>query len=305
MATIAVTGSTGLIGSALVEDLRGDGHRVVRVVRPGTSSGADRDDTVEWDPDAGTIDAAKLEGVDAVVHLAGEPIGAARWTAEVRERIARSRQVGTRVLAGALAGLSDGPRVLVSGSAVGVYGDRDDERLTEASAPGDDFLAKVCVAWEAAAAPAREAGLRVVHPRTGVVIAREGPLIEKVERPFRMGIGGRVGSGRQYVPWISLRDEVRALRHLIDTDLEGPVNLVAPEQATNRDLTRELGRVLRRPTVLPIPTFAIGLLYGRMGITLATSSQRVVPDRLAASGFEWVHASLGAALDEALGDQPA
>ncbi len=293
MSRIAVTGATGLIGRALVTSLSGDGHRVVRVVRDPRAAGPE---DVVWDPEAGTIDAAGLEGVDAVVHLAGEPIGASRWTDEQRHRIRDSRVRGTDLLARTLAGLERRPEVLVSSSAVGVYGDRGDEEPTEDSTPGDDFLAEVCLAWEAAADPAREAGIRVVLPRTGVVIAKDGPLIDKVELPFRMGVGGRVGSGHQYVPWISLIDEVAALRFLIDRPLEGPVNLTGPNPATNREMTSALGTVLRRPTLLPIPTLAIRLLYGEMGETLATVSQRVLPRRLLEAGFVFRNTTILAAL---------
>lgn len=293
---VAITGSTGLIGEALVRSLTVDGHRVRRVVRRWSGEPGE----VRWDPAAGTIDAAALEGVDAVVHLAGEPIGARRWSAEVRRAILDSRVDGTRLMAGTLAALSTPAKVFVSSSAVGVYGDRGDEELTEASTSGDDFLAEVCIAWEAAADAARSAGIRVVHPRTGVVIAADGPLIEKVELPFRLGVGGRVGSGRQWVPWISLDDEVRALRFLIDSSLSGPVNLVAPTAVTNAELTAALGRVLRRPTLLPIPTLAIRALYGAMGETLATVSQRVVPRRLLDAGFTFRHTTIDEALAVAL-----
>jgi uncharacterized protein (TIGR01777 family) len=293
MSRIAITGSTGLIGEALAVSLAGDGHRIVRLVRDAARAGAE---DVVWDPARGTIDAGRLEGADAVVHLAGEPIGASRWTPETKRAILDSRVQGTGLIARTIAGLDTPPAVLVSSSAVGVYGDREDEELTEESEHGDDFLAEVCIAWEAAADPARAAGVRVVHPRTGVVIAKDGPLIDKVELPFRLGVGGRVGSGRQYVPWISLADEVAALRFLIDTQLEGPVNLVGPVPATNAELTSALGTVLRRPTLLPIPTFAIRLLYGEMGATLATVSQRVLPARLLAAGFTFQHTTILAAL---------
>ena len=294
---IAITGATGLIGRALTDDLRGDGHQVVRVTRS-RAHAADGD--VVWDPDADRIDAAGLEGLDGVVHLAGEPIGAARWSDDTKRRIRDSRVRGTDLLARTLAGLDAPPPVLVSSSAVGYYGDRGDEVLTEDSTPGDDFLAGVCVAWEAAADPARDAGIRVVHPRTGVVIAADGPLLDKVELPFRLGIGGRIGSGRQYVPWISLTDHVRALRLLLDEDLAGPVNLTGPEPVTNAELTRALGEILHRPTVLPIPTFAISALYGEMGRTLASVSQRARPARLLAAGFTFVHPDLRSALRVAL-----
>jgi uncharacterized protein len=294
---IAVTGATGLIGSALTDALRADGHTVHAVTRRSSAAG---DGDIVWDPDAGTIDAAALEGVDAVVHLAGEPIGDARWSSEVKRRIHDSRERGTRLLAGTLAKLDDPPSVLVSGSAVGYYGDRGDEVLTEDSTPGDDFMAEVCVAWEAATEPAERAGIRVVHARSGVVLAQGGPLIDKIELPFRLGVGGRVGSGRQYVPWIAIDDHVRALRYLADhQSLSGPVNLTAPDPATNAELTKAIGDVLRRPTLLPIPVAAIRLLYGEMGESLATVSQRVIPRRLQEAGFTFDH-TLTSALRVAL-----
>ncbi len=295
MARIAITGSTGLLGGALAASLRADGHDILPVTRSGS---ADAADVVVWDPMEGSIEAHKLEGVDAVVHLAGAPIGK-RWTAEHRRRIHESRERGTRVLAEALAGLDDAPSVLVSSSAVGYYGHRGGEVVTEQTPAGDDFLARVCVAWEAAAAPAAAAGIRVVHPRTGVVIADGGDLIDKIELPFKAGVGGKVGSGRQYVPWISLADHVAAMRFLLDGDLDGPVNLCAPEPVTNLELTKAIGEVLHRPTVLPIPTFAVGLLYGRMGTTLATTSQRAVPRRLLDAGFTFRHRSIVEALQVA------
>ncbi len=298
MSRIAITGATGLIGRALQDSLVADGHRIVRVVRdPRAATPGD----VVWDPEGGSIDAAGLEGVDAVVHLAGEPIGASRWTEATRRRIHDSRQRGTGLLARTLAGLEQRPTVFVSSSAVGIYGDRGSEALTEESSHGDDFLAEVCIAWEQAADPAREAGIRVVHPRTGVVIAKDGPLIDKVELPFRLGVGGKVGTGRQYVPWISLHDEVAALRFLIDRPIDGAVNLTGPNPATNLELTKALGTVLRRPTLMPIPAFAIRLLYGEMGETLATVSQRVLPTRLLDAGFAFRHSTILAALSAAFG----
>ncbi|MEX0832226.1 MAG: TIGR01777 family oxidoreductase [Nitriliruptoraceae bacterium] len=293
---IAITGATGLIGATLAADLAADGAEVMGITRRPTTAS-----DVGWDVEAGSIDAARLEGLDAVVHLAGEPIGAARWTRATRDRIMRSRRDGTNLIATTLAKLDEPPGVLVSGSAVGYYGDHGAEVIDESTPAGDDFLAQVCAAWESAAGPARHAGIRVVHPRTGVVIAREGALIDKVELPFRLGVGGRVGSGHQFVPWISLADQVAALRFLIDRELEGPVNLVAPQQIDNRELTRALGKVLRRPTLVPIPVMAIRALYGQMGVTLATTSQRVVPGVLGDAGFSFSHTDIHAALSEALG----
>jgi uncharacterized protein len=295
---IAVTGATGLIGGALTASLEANDDVVHRVTR---DPAAAREGDIVWDPEAGEIDAAALEGVDGVVHLAGEHIGDHRWTAETKRRIHDSRELGTRLLAETLAGLDAPPSVLVSGSAVGYYGDRGDEVLTEESDPGDDFMARVCIAWEDATGPAEAAGIRVVHARTGVVIADGGPLIDKIELPFRLGVGGRVGSGRQYVAWIALDDHLRALRYLLDhKSLSGPVNLTAPDPATNAELTKAIGDVLRRPTILPIPVAAVRLLYGEMGESLATVSQRAIPRRLQEAGFTFEH-TLTSALRVALG----
>jgi uncharacterized protein (TIGR01777 family) len=294
---VAVTGSTGLIGEALVASLVADGHRVHRMTRSRAKAGPD---DVVWDPMGGEVDTAALEGIDAVVHLAGAPLGK-RWNAEVKREIHDSRAVGTRTLADALASLDDPPAVLVSGSGSGYYGDRGDDVLTEDEPPGDDFVAQVVVAWEAGTQPASDAGIRVACARTGVVMAEGGPLIDKVELPFKLGVGGRVGSGRQYVPWISLPDEVRALRFLMETEeLSGPVNLVAPQQRTNAQLTRDLGAVYRRPTVLPIPLFAIRAVYGEGAVALAAPSQRVVPAKLLEAGFEFRYPELRPTLEAAL-----
>lgn len=302
MSRIAITGSTGLIGRALATSLQADGHQVQCVVREPAAAGPD---DILWDLDARTIEAHKLEGVDAVVHLAAEPIRTGRLTAAYRRALLGSRQVGTTLIADTVASLDDRPEVLVAASAVGYYGDRGDEVLPETAEPGDDFLAEVCVAWEAAADPARDAGIRVVHPRTGVVIADGGPLIDKVKVPFKLGLGGKVGPGSQYVPWIALEDEVRALRFLLDRSaLHGAVNLTAPEPVTNAEMTKALGEVLRRPTVVPVPTFAMRLLYGEVGETLATVSARAVPRVLLDAGFEFAHTDIRTALRIAF-DKPA
>ena len=294
---VAITGSTGLIGEALIASLTADGHTVQRITRRAEVAGPN---DIVWNLDAGILAPEPLEGVDTVVHLAGAPIRTGWWTASTKRAILDSRRIGTRLVATTLAGLSHPPSVLVSGSAVGFYGDAGDRILTESSPAGEDFMARVCAAWEKAAAPARDAGIRVVHSRTGVTLAKEGPLIEKVELPFRMGVGGKVGSGRQYVPWISLDDLVRGLRFLIDHDLDGPVNLTAPEAVTNHELTKALGEVLNRPTVFRIPALAVRALYGTIGETLATVSQRVVPQRLLDAGFVFTHTDVRAALRAAL-----
>src|SRR6188472_4239155 len=256
---VLVTGAHGLIASALIPRLRTDGHRVVRLVR-GEPEGSD---DVRWDPAAGTIDAAGLEGVDAVVHLAGAGIGDKKWTPARKQLILDSRTQGTDQLARTLAGLTRPPQVLLSGSAVGYYGNRGAEELTEAAAPGDDFPARVCVAWEAATAPAEEAGIRVVHLRTGIVLAAHGGALHRMLLPFRLGLGGRIGSGEQYLSWITLDDHVGAMRHLLATDsVGGAVNLTAPNPVTNAEFTRALGSSLHRPTALPTPLLPLKAVYG-------------------------------------------
>lgn len=283
--TVAISGASGLIGRHLARALRAEGDRVLRLVRDPDRAGGD---AVWWDPVGGRVDTARLEGVDAVIHLAGEPIGERRWTAAQKRRIWDSRVQGTRVLAEALASLDRPPEVLVSASAVGIYGDRGDEELTEASPPGRDFLAQLAVAWEQAATPAAEAGIRVVHPRTGLVLAADAPAVRTLVRPFRLGLGGPVGSGRQWVSWIDITDHVRAVRFLLDhRELAGPVNFTSPVPVTNAELARALGYVLGRPTLLRVPAWAIRLLFGEMGVALVLASQRVLPERLLGAGFRF------------------
>lgn len=295
---VAISGASGLIGSALGEHLTARGHDVVALVRRRGEVGPG---DVYWSHHAGEIDREALARVDAVVHLAGEPLGD-RWTPEKKRRIHDSRVEGTALVAGAMASLGDdGPQVLVQGSAVHFYGPRGDERLTEEAERGEGFLADVVTAWEAAAAPAEtHPGIRVAYARTGVVIAEEGPLIEKVDLPFKLGVGGVIGDGKQWVPWISLEDEVRALEFLLTHDVSGPVNLAAPACVTNRQLTKAIGEVLNRPTIIPTPIFGIRLLYGEMGVTLATDSLRVVPQKLREAGFQWKHTDIEEPLREAL-----
>jgi uncharacterized protein len=295
---VAITGSSGLIGSALGRSLSDDGHEVVPVVRDRSRGG------VVWDPDRRTIDAAGLSGVDAVVHLAGEPIGARRWTDEQKRRIRESRTSGTRLLAETLATLDEPPAVLVSGSAIGVYGDRGDEVLHESSPAGTGFLAEVVQAWEAATTPAEDAGIRVARIRSGIVLERGEGALAKMLPLFRVGLGGRFGSGRQWWSWISIEDEVRAIRFLVDNDVRGPVNLVAPGPVTNREFTAVLGQVLRRPVVLPVPPFGPKLLLGaELAGELLFTSQRVEPRALTTAGFEFRHRDLDAALRAVLGKE--
>lgn len=295
---IAISGATGLVGEALTAFLTTGGHDVRRLVRSkGTSPGA-----VAWDPDAGTIDAAGLDGVDAVVHLAGESIAAGRWTAERKRRILESRVKGTRLVAETLAGMPRRPRVLVCASAVGFYGARRDEGLDETAAPGRGFLADVCRAWEAAADPARAAGIRVVHLRFGVVLSPKGGALAKMLLPFKMGAGGRLGTGEQWMSWISLDDAIGAAHHaLLREELAGPVNAVAPNPVTNAVFTKTLGGVLGRPTVLPMPAFAARLAFGEMADHLLLTGQKVLPRRLLETGYRFRHPGLEEALRHLLG----
>ena len=297
---IAVTGASGLIGGALVAHLRAGGHDVVRMVRRSSSS----PDEVLWDPMGGTVDLAALGAVDAVVHLAGARVGpdtyrsiatgAQRWTDSYKATIRDSRVVGTRTLATALASMETPPSVLVSGSAIGFYGITGDEAVDEDAPRGEGFLADVVVDWEAAAAPARDAGIRVVHPRTGLVVSGRGGTWGKLWPIFRLGGGGRLGSGRQWWSFISLRDEVRALEFLLD-NLEGPVNLTAPNPATNKEMTRAMGALLKRPTFLPVPKPALELVLGGFSSEVLDSA-RVLPRRLLDAGFTFDDPTIESAL---------
>ncbi|MCZ6670649.1 MAG: TIGR01777 family oxidoreductase [Acidobacteria bacterium] len=295
---ILVTGSHGMIGSALVARARGDRHEVVRLVRPGRAAAAGG---IPWDIARGQVDPAGLEGFDAVVHLAGENI-AGRWTAAKKASIRDSRIRGTSLLSDSIRGLARPPRVLVCASAVGFYGSRGDELLDESAAAGRGFLAEVCRDWEAAAAPARARGIRVVHLRFGMVLSPAGGALAKMLLPFRMGLGGRVGSGLQYMSWISLDDAVGILLAAVESDrLTGPVNAVTPEPVTNREFTRILGKVLNRPTLLPMPAFAVRLLFGEMGESLLLGSVRVRPGLLQAAGHPFQYPELAPALRHLLG----
>lgn len=296
---IAVTGSTGLIGTRLVAALEGDGHRVLRLVRP-ESHGA-RGDTATWDPARGAIDDGALEGLDAIVHLAGVGIADSRWTEDQKGRIMRSRTTGTTLLADTVTRLSSPPPVLLSGSAIGYYGDHGDDLIDESTGPGDDFPARVCTQWEACAAPAEAAGVRVTYLRTGIVQATEGGALAKQLPFFKLGLGGKVGSGRQWVSWISIDDEIRAIQFLLDHDVAGPVNLVAPEPVTNSRYTKALGAALHRPTTI-LPITGPRLLYGReLADSLLLTSQRVVPAALVDAGFEFTHRDLDDAFADLLG----
>jgi hypothetical protein len=291
---VAITGSTGLIGSALQPHLRSLGHDVVRVVRGTPTSPTD----IVWSPGDGRLDAHALDGVDAVVHLAGAGIGDKRWTDDYKRKILDSRVKGTTLIAEAVAAADDGPKVLLSGSAIGIYGARGDEDLDETSAPGTGFLADVCVRWEKATSLAQTAGARVVHLRTGIVLSARGGALKKQLPLFKFGLGGKMGSGHQWQSWISIDDEVAAIAHLLTAETSGPVNLTAPNPVTNAEFTEVLGEVLHRPTVLPIPKFGPKLLLGgELADNLLFTGQKVHPRVLAAGpGFTFRHPDLPTAL---------
>jgi uncharacterized protein (TIGR01777 family) len=295
---IIVTGSGGFIGKPLVSDLRAAGHEVTRLVRrePGAA------DEITWNPAAGTIDVAGLQGADAVFHLAGAGIGDHRWTDSYKQEILNSRVLGTDLLASTLATLDRKPSVLVSASAIGWYGDRGDEILDETAAQGSGFLSDVTAAWEAAAEPAADARIRVVHPRTGIVLSRDGGALRRLLLPFKLGAGGRTGPGNQWWSWITLDDEVRALTHLaLSSSLAGPVNLTAPNSVTNQEFVGILGSVLRRPAVLPTPSLALKAMLGsEMADALLFQSQRVVPARLIEDGFTFDAPALEGAMRSVL-----
>lgn len=294
---VGITGASGLIGSALVAALRERGDTAVPFVR---RDAAARE--IAWNPAERRLDPADLAGLDAVVNLAGAGIGDHRWTDEYRRELIESRTAGTALLAETLASLDDGPRTLVNASAIGYYGDRGDEVLTEASAPGDGFLAEICTAWEAAAEPAAAGGRRVAKLRTGIVLSADGGALPKLLPLFKLGVGGRFGDGRQWMSWISIDDEIAAILHVLDHPLAGPVNLVAPNPVTNRELASTIGTVLRRPSRVPVPAFGPRLLLGGdRADALLFDGQRVLPEVLRADGFEFRHATLDVALRAVLG----
>jgi uncharacterized protein (TIGR01777 family) len=296
---ILVTGSTGLIGSKLCSLLRAAGHEVGRLVRTPPRPNSEE---IHWDPGAGKLDPSALEGFDGVVHLSGENIGEGRWTAARKRRIYESRIKSTRLLSDSLAGLRQPPKVLVCASAIGYYGDRGDELLREESAPGSGFLAELCRDWEGAGQAAAGKGIRVVNLRNGVVLSGRGGALPRMALPFRLFVGGKVGSGKQFLSWIALDDAVAAILHALSAgSLQGPTNAVAPNPVTNLEFTRTLGRVLRRPTLFPVPSFVIRSVFGQMGEELLLASQRVEPARLLTTGFAFRYAQLEGALRHALG----
>ena len=295
---ILISGSTGMIGTALIETLKGQNHRITRLVRSPLQSS---ESTVQWNPATGKLNAQEIEGCDAVVHLAGESIAASRWTEAQKAKIRDSRVQGTTLLSETLAQLAKPPKVLVCASAIGYYGNRGDTILREDSGAGTGFLADICREWESAADPAKKKGIRVVHVRTGIVLSPKGGALAKMLLPFKLGVGGIMGDGRQYWSWISLDDVIGAFQHaLTNENVTGAVNAVAPRAVTNAEFTKTLGKVLSRPTIFPLPGFAARLALGEMADDLLLSSARLEPARLLATGYKFHHPELEGALHNLL-----
>lgn len=289
---IVISGASGLIGTQLVAKLSSSGHEVVRLVRRSPKSGE-----IQWNPKLGTLDAAALEGADAVVHLSGAGIGDKRWTNGYRKEILDSRTATTALLAKTIASLSRKPSVFLSGSAIGIYGARNDEQLTEVSTHGTGFLAEVCEQWEGAAQPAVDAGVRTVYLRTGIVLSPKGGALKKLLPLFKLGVGGKFGNGKQWQSWISIDDEIGAIEYLLTANVSGAVNLTAPNPVTNAEFTKVLASVLKRPAIVPVPTFAPKILLGgELAEALLFTGQRVIPAALNASGYSFKHTTLESAL---------
>ena len=295
---ILVTGSSGLVGSALIPSLKAQGHEVIRLVRSAPKDSATQ---IYWNPEKGTLSVDELEGLDGVVHLAGDNLAEGRWTDEKKRSIRESRIKGTTLLSETLAKLERKPGVLVSASAIGFYGSRGDELLNEQSASGDDFLSEVCREWELSTQAASQSGVRVVHLRFGVILSNEGGALAKMLTPFRMGVGGKIGDGKQYMSWIVIDDAVGAIEHALANDsLRGAVNVVAPHPATNYEFTKAMGSVLSRPTIFSMPAFAARLAFGEMADATILASQRVEPARLKESKFVFKYPELEGALKHVL-----
>jgi uncharacterized protein (TIGR01777 family) len=289
---IVVSGASGLIGTQLVAKLSQSGHEVIRLVRRSPKAGE-----IQWNPKSGTLDAAALEGADAVIHLSGAGIGDKRWTTGYRKEILDSRTDTTALLAKTIASLSRKPSVFLSGSAIGIYGARNDEQLTEVSTHGTGFLAEVCEQWEAAAKPAVDAGVRTVYLRTGIVLSPKGGALKKLLPLFKLGVGGKFGNGKQWQSWISIDDEIGAIEYLLTANVSGAVNLTAPNPVTNAEFTKVLASVLKRPAIVPVPTFAPKILLGgELADALLFTGQRVIPAALNASGYAFKHTTLESAL---------
>jgi len=295
---ILVSGAHGLVGKALTKSLTTDGYELVSLVRRERVVG---NPEIEWDPHQGTIDAAHLEGFDAVVHLAGENIASGRWSNEKKQKIRDSRVQGTTLLSETLSRLARPPATFISASAIGYYGDRGNETLTEKSGPGSDFLSKVCVEWEQATRSAEAKGIRTVHARLGIILDPKGGALEKMLTPFRMGIGGRVGDGNQWMSWITLADVIGGFTYLLEkSQLQGAVNFVSPNPVTNAEFTKALGNVLSRPTLFPVPAFAARVAFGEMADALLLSSAKVEPVALTDEGFQFQYPKLPQALGKIL-----
>ena len=289
---IVISGASGLIGTQLVTSLKSSGHEVVQLVRRSAAAGQ-----IMWDPKSGKLDPASLEGCDAVIHLSGAGIGDKRWSDAYRREILVSRTATTLLLANTIASLQRKPSVFLSGSAIGIYGARGDEQLTETSAHGTGFLADVCEQWEAAAKPAIDAGVRTVFLRTGIVLSPKGGALKKLLPLFRLGVGGKFGNGKQWQSWISMDDEVASIIHLLTANVSGAVNLTAPQPVTNAEFTKVLARVVKRPAIVPVPTFAPKILLGgELADALLFTGQRVMPQALTASGYVFKHSTLESAL---------
>ena len=295
---ILVTGSSGLVGTELVSALKDRGHQVIRLVR---SENQLSDDTLLWDPEHRELNLEDFEGFDVVINLAGENIGSGRWTPAKKKKIQDSRVLGTHMLSELLARLSSPPKLLINASAIGYYGNREDELLTESSSPGEGFLAEVCKKWEEATLPASEKGIRVVLLRIGVVLSKAGGVLGKMLLPFKLGLGGVIGSGKQYFSWIAIDDLVGIILHVISNDsVEGPVNSVAPNPVTNREFTKTFGKVLGRPTFFPMPAVIARLAMGEMADETALSSTRVVPEKLESTDYTFLYPDLESALKHVL-----
>lgn len=289
---IVISGASGLIGTQLVAKLSNSGHEVIRLVRRSPKSGE-----IQWNPKSGSLDAAALEGADAVIHLSGAGIGDKRWSDAYRKEILDSRTTTTALLATTIASLSRKPSVFLSGSAIGIYGARNDEQLTEVSTHGTGFLADVCKQWEAAAKPAVDAGVRTVYLRTGIVLTPKGGALKKLLPLFRLGLGGKFGNGKQWQSWISIDDEIGAIEHLLTANVSGAVNLTAPNPVTNAEFTKVLASILKRPAIVPVPSFAPKIvLGGELADALLFTGQRVIPAALNASGYSYKHTTLESAL---------
>jgi len=294
---IAIAGGSGLVGSALIPILQSDGNQITRLVRSSPKPGE-----IEWHPNQDKVSPQSLEGFEAFINLAGENIAGGRWTDDQKRKIRDSRMNGTHLLSEAIAQMKSKPRVFICASATGIYGDRDDETLDEQSESGGGFLAGVCREWEQATEPASKAGVRVVNLRMGPILARDGGMLSKLLTPFKMGMGGKVGSGKQYISWVALDDAVNAIKLAIDdASIHGPINIVSPNPVTNEEFTKTLGHVLNRPTALAMPAFAARLAFGEMADEMLLASQRVMPKRLSKAGFQFQYPTLESAMRKYIG----